>query len=798
MTAERLRPRSAPTAPAPPQRGATGRPPPTLAADAASIIAREQRGAELRAAAKDAAAGMRTKQRRAGRHRRRGAPALAGAGHAAGPRERRPAGRAPRRRARRGPRPAPALERGRARARRGQADRGRREAQRPASRRSRASRPTPTRRRRRTSRPASATPTRRAATARRRPPRSASAARRSPAARSAGSPTRPPRSSTRSRPGITKAFEIARAAVRDAIETGQEARRRGDRPRPRRDRRRDPPGGRRADRDRRQAPGRLPGLRDRFRRAIEERVAKAQAAVNALADGLKNGVQKALDGLGAALDAALGLLEKGLLLMVDGYRAVVAGALKWADGLVKAFAAFAVLVKHVAANPKQWLREPRGVGQGRRPEPPLEGVQGRDQAVVLGEGRRGPRPRAHDLEPAQEGRHLARAHRDDGVGGDQDRDPADADPDPDREADLAPDPGRRRRDADHRDAAGGVGHDPARPRGVRALLRVPQGRPHGQAPARSSRTRSPPPRSPSSTSSPTGCSSGCASPPARSPRSSRRSPRSSARSSRRPARASARSSSGKRKKPKKLKGKPQQEAEARQARQGRAAREGRHRLPRPAARPRDAAADPLGCRCSTRACAGACASACASGPSSATLTVEVNPRQTLEADRGLRGRGRTFSRLPARALPSSRASCGNATRSITCCTRTHSRRGGTRRASTGTHRARAARAARTSLHQAATRVRTRELDAKRARTRDRSGQKNAGTTPGTSVWDGGSLPQTRGYEASATASQPWPTASDARKSQVRTLINSGSRPTDRRLLLAVAGRQALAVPAEGR
>ncbi len=100
----------------------------------------------------------------------------------------------------------------------------------------------------------------------------------------------------------------------------------------------------------------FPGVRDRFRRAIEERVAKAQAAVNALAEGLKDDVQKALDGLGAALDAALGLLEKGLLLVVDGYRAAIAGVLKWADGIVKAFGAFAVLAKHVAANPKQWLR----------------------------------------------------------------------------------------------------------------------------------------------------------------------------------------------------------------------------------------------------------------------------------------------------------------------------------------------------------------------------------------------------------------------------------------------------------
>jgi hypothetical protein len=100
----------------------------------------------------------------------------------------------------------------------------------------------------------------------------------------------------------------------------------------------------------------FPGVRDRFRRAIEERVAKAQKVVNDLAEGLKTFVQAALDGLGAALDAALGLLEKGLLAVVEGYRAAVAGALKFANSLIQGFAAFAVLVRHVAANPMQWLR----------------------------------------------------------------------------------------------------------------------------------------------------------------------------------------------------------------------------------------------------------------------------------------------------------------------------------------------------------------------------------------------------------------------------------------------------------
>ena len=270
--------------------------------------------------------------------------------------------------------------------------------------------------------------------------------------------------------------------------------------------------------------------------------------------------------------------------MVDGYRAAVAGALKW------------------ARRRRQGVRARSPCWSGT--SPPTRSSGSRNLAASAKDGVRNHLWKAFKAaikrwfwEKVEEvlglgltvwnllkkgGLSLARIG-DDGVGGDQGRDPADADPDPDREADLAADPGRRGGDADHRDAAGGVGHDPARPRGVRALLRVPQGGAHRQAPARSSPTRSPRPRSRSSTSSPTGCSSDCASPPARSPRSSRRSPRSSARSSPRSAKKLFGRSG---RKPKKLKGKATQEAQARQARQGRAARQGRDRVPRQAARPR--------------------------------------------------------------------------------------------------------------------------------------------------------------------------------------------------------------------
>ncbi|HZI18142.1 MAG TPA: DUF4157 domain-containing protein [Pyrinomonadaceae bacterium] len=99
----------------------------------------------------------------------------------------------------------------------------------------------------------------------------------------------------------------------------------------------------------------FPGLRDKWRKFIEEKVAAAEAAVNKLAEDLKAGVQKLLDLLGAALDAALGLLEKGLLAAVDAVNAVVQGAIKAAQAVAEALGAFLVLVKDVSANPGQWL-----------------------------------------------------------------------------------------------------------------------------------------------------------------------------------------------------------------------------------------------------------------------------------------------------------------------------------------------------------------------------------------------------------------------------------------------------------
>jgi hypothetical protein len=99
----------------------------------------------------------------------------------------------------------------------------------------------------------------------------------------------------------------------------------------------------------------FPTLRDRYRGLIQARIAAAEAAVNKLANALKQGVQAVLNGLSTALSAAIGLLRQGMLAAVDGVRATVRGALDFARSAIAAFGTFAVLVKDVAANPGQWI-----------------------------------------------------------------------------------------------------------------------------------------------------------------------------------------------------------------------------------------------------------------------------------------------------------------------------------------------------------------------------------------------------------------------------------------------------------
>lgn len=99
----------------------------------------------------------------------------------------------------------------------------------------------------------------------------------------------------------------------------------------------------------------FPNLRDKFRKAVKDRVQAAEDYVNKLADKLKKGVQDLLDALGNALDSLLGLLECGLLAAVDAVKSVVKGAIDFAKNVVEVLGTFAVLIKDIASNPGQWL-----------------------------------------------------------------------------------------------------------------------------------------------------------------------------------------------------------------------------------------------------------------------------------------------------------------------------------------------------------------------------------------------------------------------------------------------------------
>ncbi|WP_301542302.1 hypothetical protein, partial [Pyxidicoccus fallax] len=99
----------------------------------------------------------------------------------------------------------------------------------------------------------------------------------------------------------------------------------------------------------------FPEARARFRGFIERRVQAAEDAVNRIAAGLQEGIQRLLDGLGALLDQALGLLESGLMAIVDAVNSAVQGAISAARAAVEAIGNFAALIRDIAANPGQWI-----------------------------------------------------------------------------------------------------------------------------------------------------------------------------------------------------------------------------------------------------------------------------------------------------------------------------------------------------------------------------------------------------------------------------------------------------------
>ena len=148
---------------------------------------------------------------------------------------------------------------------------------------------------------------------------------------------------------------------------GQAARGRGDRPRPRGDRRGHPHRGRGTHRDRRHAARRLPGAA----RSVPGRdpIPGREGAGGDRRSSpriSRPGCRRPSTACGAALDAALGLLEKGLLAAVEGYRAAVAGALKFANGVVQA-------LRRVRACWSSTSPPTRSSGSGTSPRRPRTG-----------------------------------------------------------------------------------------------------------------------------------------------------------------------------------------------------------------------------------------------------------------------------------------------------------------------------------------------------------------------------------------------------------------------------------------
>jgi hypothetical protein len=100
----------------------------------------------------------------------------------------------------------------------------------------------------------------------------------------------------------------------------------------------------------------FPTLRDRFTRTIRAAVDAAIAAVNRIADALNAGIQRLLNLLLRAINAILSLYERLYLAILNGVRAIVNSALQAARQVLQAYTALRGLIRDIAANPGQWLR----------------------------------------------------------------------------------------------------------------------------------------------------------------------------------------------------------------------------------------------------------------------------------------------------------------------------------------------------------------------------------------------------------------------------------------------------------
>jgi hypothetical protein len=100
----------------------------------------------------------------------------------------------------------------------------------------------------------------------------------------------------------------------------------------------------------------FPKLREKFRAAIHHLVESAVAAVNKLADALKKAVKKLLDLLGKALTAIFDAYEAIYTAVVNAVASAVNSAINAVKAIITAIGVFAALIRDIASNPGQWLR----------------------------------------------------------------------------------------------------------------------------------------------------------------------------------------------------------------------------------------------------------------------------------------------------------------------------------------------------------------------------------------------------------------------------------------------------------
>ncbi|MDA0141614.1 hypothetical protein [Solirubrobacter deserti] len=102
----------------------------------------------------------------------------------------------------------------------------------------------------------------------------------------------------------------------------------------------------------------IPGFaaaRQKFGKWIKDRVKQAVQALNRIVTAVKDGIRKVMTAVGNALKQGLDLLKKGISAAIDAVKNVVKAAIEKAKAAIAALGQFAAIIKDIASNPGQWL-----------------------------------------------------------------------------------------------------------------------------------------------------------------------------------------------------------------------------------------------------------------------------------------------------------------------------------------------------------------------------------------------------------------------------------------------------------